>query len=281
MAKMFYTIEEAAERLGVSQDQVKQLATGGKLQQFRDRDKLMFKREQVDALALKAGTAGGSGPVPLAGSGDTDTGPAKGDSHHGQRKEDPRQATGISVFDADEITPADPLSQTQVTQPMADDELALESVGSGSGLLDLTRESDDTSLGAELLDEIYPGSGGTHPSDIKVDSVAGSVAGLAPEAAEGSGLAGMPVQPMPVMMSGGEPFDGGGSGLGVGMLIGATVALVLVLMAALAAVTDSPSSLTAAMAQSGDTVMLYSGIVLAGSLVLGAAGFFIGKAVSR
>ena len=35
--------------------------------------------------------------------------------------------------------------------------LSLESVGSGSGLLDLTRESDDTSLGAELLDEIYPG----------------------------------------------------------------------------------------------------------------------------
>jgi len=28
---------------------------------------------------------------------------------------------------------------------------------SGEGLLDLTRESDDTSLGAELLDEIYPG----------------------------------------------------------------------------------------------------------------------------
>ena len=25
------------------------------------------------------------------------------------------------------------------------------------GLLDLTREADDTSLGAELLDEIYPG----------------------------------------------------------------------------------------------------------------------------
>jgi len=30
-------------------------------------------------------------------------------------------------------------------------------VGSGSGILDLTRESDDTSLGAELLDEIYSG----------------------------------------------------------------------------------------------------------------------------
>jgi hypothetical protein len=33
------------------------------------------------------------------------------------------------------------------------------SAGSGSGLLDLTRESDDTHLGAELLDEISPASG--------------------------------------------------------------------------------------------------------------------------
>jgi hypothetical protein len=37
------------------------------------------------------------------------------------------------------------------------DQINLEGVGSGSGLLDLTRESDDTSLGAELLDEISPG----------------------------------------------------------------------------------------------------------------------------
>ena len=38
-----------------------------------------------------------------------------------------------------------------------DEELCLESVGSGSGLLDLTREPDDTSLGAELLDEVWEG----------------------------------------------------------------------------------------------------------------------------
>ena len=50
MAKMFYTLEEAAQTLGVSADQIKQMAEQGKLQQFRDRDKLMFKREQVDQL---------------------------------------------------------------------------------------------------------------------------------------------------------------------------------------------------------------------------------------
>ena len=51
MAKMFYTLEETAEKLGLSDEQVKGLASEGKLQQFRDRDKLMFKREQVDLLA--------------------------------------------------------------------------------------------------------------------------------------------------------------------------------------------------------------------------------------
>ena len=68
------------------------------------------------------------------------------------------------------------MAQTQVTQPAVDQEqLALESVGSGSGLLDLTRESDDTSLGAELLDEIYPGGpGGGDGSDAKSASVPGS-----------------------------------------------------------------------------------------------------------
>ena len=33
----------------------------------------------------------------------------------------------------------------------------MEGAGSGSGLLDLAREADDTALGADLLDEIYPG----------------------------------------------------------------------------------------------------------------------------
>ena len=57
------------------------------------------------------------------------------------------------------------------------DQLNLDGVGSGSGLLDLTRESDDTSLGAELLDEIAPGK----------TRAGGTAAG---ESAVGTGLAG-------------------------------------------------------------------------------------------
>ena len=66
--------------------------------------------------------------------------------------------SGIGVFDDDELDiDADPMAETQITAGPAEDQVSLEGTGSGSGLLDLTREADDTSLGAELLDEIYPG----------------------------------------------------------------------------------------------------------------------------
>jgi hypothetical protein len=61
---------------------------------------------------------------------------------------------GISVFDDDELPiAADPMGETQISATVPE----LEAVGSGSGLLDLTREKDDTSLGAELLGSISPG----------------------------------------------------------------------------------------------------------------------------
>ena len=54
--------------------------------------------------------------------------------------------------------------------------------------LDLTRESDDTSLGAELLDEIYPGG------DAKGESGIGSASGIFVEqagSADSSGPSGL------------------------------------------------------------------------------------------
>ncbi|MDX2200781.1 MAG: helix-turn-helix domain-containing protein [Phycisphaerae bacterium] len=76
---------------------------------------------------------------------------------------------GVRVLDDDDLElDADPLAKTQVTaSPVsaASDQVALnEGTSSGSGLLDLTREADDTSLGAELLDEIYPGQDDVAPT---------------------------------------------------------------------------------------------------------------------
>ena len=68
MAKMFYSIEEAAQRMGKSVDQVKKMASSGQLQEFRDRDRLMFKREQVDLLAGDVGAIDAGAELPLADS---------------------------------------------------------------------------------------------------------------------------------------------------------------------------------------------------------------------
>jgi excisionase family DNA binding protein len=303
MAKMFYTLEEAAERLGVSEDQLKNMAASGRLQQFRDRDKLMFKRDQVDALAASAGTAAdeSGSPIPLQDSkADTDAidlksdsgaatslGTAMPDSTAGMpRREDPRQATGISVFDAGEVEPVDPSAKTVVTSPqIEDEELVLDSVGSGSGLLDLTRESDDTSLGAELLDEIYPGGG--EASDQKMESAVGSSGVFDGAIAVESGPSGLenlqtssevvPTGGVATYAAVAEAYDPAGSGLGIGMLLGATVSLVIVLIIAISAVSSVPSQLTAQMTAKDNTLLLWTVGLLVGSILFGAIGYFVGK----
>lgn len=284
MAKMFYTLEETAQKLGISVDKVREMSTSGKIQQFRDRDKLMFKREQIDAMSRSASDDSG-GPLPLASSGDTDAIDLTEEPRQGNRKEDPRQATGVSVFDADEVEPADPRAQTQVTQsPVADQEqLALDSVGSGSGLLDLTRESDDTSLGAELLDEIYPGGGegsdakqgDGSPSSGVFDGAVALESG--PSGLENLGhTAAMPSEIVAVQVED-EAYDPAGSGLATGALIGAMIALFVGLSIAFSALAGTPTQIVTAMSANTGALLMYTGILLAAVLVFAGVGFAIGK----
>lgn len=152
MAKMFYTLEEAAAKLNKSPDEVRKMAESGQLQEFRDRDRLMFKVEQVDLLA-QAGEEG----VPLA----DDLEPislASSGSGTGISLADSKEGTGVSIFDAEDADEADPSAQTVMTDTAgatAPDFSMNDPASSGSGLLDLTRESDDTSLGADLLQDVY------------------------------------------------------------------------------------------------------------------------------
>ena len=362
--KMFYSLEEAAQKLGITPNEVKEMATEGKLQQFRDRDKLMFKREQVDALVDGGGNSDDtSGPISLAGDDDEsggssgpvgsipvddeelslslDDGPggsrgpggskgpgaskgpggskggskgpggsksgskmgAKSPARPSGKAEDRRQATGVSVFDADEVESADPMAQTQVTASVADDEeLALAGVGSGSGLLDLTRESDDTSLGAELLDEIYPSTEGSSASNVETGEAtapdaevqqtgAGSEAGSGMfdpagvqsssglehlQSAEGQTAA------APVGISSGpvEYDDPAGSGWGSGWLFGSLVALVIYFTASVSSVLGSTSPMIAKFNEPGGLVM-WCAIPFATGLVLGILGWFVGKKFAR
>ena len=215
MAKMFYTLDETKAALGKNEEDIKQLTREGRLREFRDGPRLMFKADQVEQLKSELG--GGSldqvdlgpsdsgAPIGLVdsrgasgtGSGialsDLDASGMSGSGMQMQMKDDTALAGdlglsgsvggmpspggragtmsgtgltgsmsgtgrgGINVFSADDsVEAADPGAQTAITPA---DQVNLEGVGSGSGLLDLTRESDDTSLGAELLDEIQPGSG--------------------------------------------------------------------------------------------------------------------------
>ena len=57
MAKMFYTLEETKAALGKSEEDIKQYAREGRLREFRDGPRLMFKADQVEQL--KAELAGG------------------------------------------------------------------------------------------------------------------------------------------------------------------------------------------------------------------------------
>jgi len=283
MAKMFYTIDEAAEKLGKSPEEVQRMASEGKLQQFRDRDNVMFKVDQIDKMA-----GGGTGaPVKDDDPGATDTidlADSVGDDHDQPKKEDTRGATGISVFDADEVDAADPLAQTVVSDsPISDDdELALESVGSGSGLLDLTRESDDTSLGAELLEEIYPSSGSAEAAEGQgsgmQDIFESTGADSGPSAiGEMEGPAAEPAAPPAVVVEA-EPGERAGSGWTAGLLLGALAAIGLGMMLIVSTMVGAQIPLLQKFAEDAP---LYSGALLAASLVLAVIGGVIGKLIGR
>ena len=196
MAKSYYSLEEARNKLGMSETQIKGLVRSGKLREFRDSGKVNYRVDDVEKLAGASGgrkppaaasagsgelvlepaedsgidlasTTGSQSGIDLASTGSDAISLAETDADAtavgGVRKKDKKEDTvitsvGVSVFEDDDadIMAADPVAETVVS----DGGLGIEGIGSGSGLLDLTRESDDTSLGAELLDEISPGEFG-------------------------------------------------------------------------------------------------------------------------
>lgn len=54
MAAMFYSLQEAAERLGKTEADIREIVQSGKLREFRDGPNLLFKVDEVDALAPQA-----------------------------------------------------------------------------------------------------------------------------------------------------------------------------------------------------------------------------------
>jgi hypothetical protein len=323
MAKMFYTLDEAKTALGKSEEEIKQYAREGRLREFRDGPRLMFKADQVEQL--RSETSGGGGDQVDLGVSDSggmidlvDTTGASGtsitlaDTNTGQStgfalksgtgaggtvkaKEDTALATdlglsgtaggipspaarssgsgissggsrsGINVFGADEVPGAvDPLAQTAITP--STQEINLESVGSGSGLLDLSRERDDTSLGA-VLEEISPGASGAPASDT------GLGGGVELEAPSG-GIDRAPMAPVVV-----QAYDPMAPAFG-GLALGAAAAVLFGLFALTAGVEGtSPGALAWLRDPSNASKQLW--FVLGGGLVLAIIFFFIGMLTGK
>jgi hypothetical protein len=306
MAKMFYSVAEAAKRLHKSEDEVRALASSGQLQEFRDGQNLVFKVEQVDLLApdddfdddalslepdsssdsglgldlADDSTSGGGfgGSLSLGDSG-ADLGLDLGDdpSPSPSAPQDSAGRSGISVFDVDDLDTADPSAVTQVNDQggfgaLLDDSASMETVGSGSGLMDLTREKDDTSLGAAgLLDDIYASeqaSADTIGASGLFEATGASsdepLAAAASMGAVGAGAAAMVAA---------EAYDGPSSGLVGGLALATTLVLALALVVSVMGILGS----TALINPLADKFMIVVGALAGVALVFAIVGWLLGK----
>ena len=276
MAGMFYSLQETAEKLGKTEDEVRKLAEDGSLRLFRDGSNLLFKIDEVNALLakrldmdlgpdlepLEADTGAPADaqqpaaqelteeelmlnlgeeepkaqpeaePTSELGLAPAESEPATTvpeedllagimeDGTAAPAQEQPQEkaeaeedislaaesgalASGSDITDMDtaltgegvnvlaesgvgEETAGDSSAETvaaagastEASLEEIEEDVNLDSFGSGSGLLDLSLQADDTSLGG-ILDEIYTSEGG---EEGKAAAEAGSVEDMTAEA---------------------------------------------------------------------------------------------------
>ena len=365
MAKMFYTLEEAKAALGRSEDEIKQFAREGRLREFRDGPRLMFKADQVEQLRAELGAGGDTvdlgvsdsggmiGLVDTTGASGTSITLAEADTGHGtgagmSLKEDTsmdlgpsgslggvpsptrsgslgglsstgtgiplagsmsggtgiplagstaggtgigltsggtaagisasglggsmagRSRGGINVFGTDDVGFADPSAQTAISSraAMEGTGVNLETVGSGSGLLDLTRESDDTSLGS-VLDEIGPaGATRTGPSISGTEVGGAALADIGESAVDRRPLA------APVMV---QALDQTAPAFGAASLAGFAAILFAAFVLISALVGAVPRDTVKALTDMGLFIVAAIGIGVALAFV--AVGWMLGKTV--
>lgn len=173
---------------------------------------------------------------------------------------------GGSIFDTGdfEVEAADSMAQTQVS-PTLEEQIAMEGVGSGSGLLDLTRESDDTSLGAEILEHIDADS--EEAPELIGEELSAGLSGLASTST-------ITVAAEPMVVEEIDPM----AGLFGGMVIGCVaIGMVAAALALSAMLTFSPPF----VAWLGDN---FFAVIIGSVAVLGIgalAGFMISKSAAE
>ncbi|MBX3363373.1 MAG: helix-turn-helix domain-containing protein [Phycisphaeraceae bacterium] len=267
MAKIFYTLEEAAQKLGKSQDEVRQLVANGQLQEFRDRDRLMFKRDQVDVLAGddSISLTDDLEPISLASSGSGSGLSLADDTKEGTGA----GGSGISIFDVTDE--ADPNSKTVMAAGATAPDFSIDPSTSGSGLLNLTREADDTGLGEDLISDVYGQS--EQPVGNGVGELFETTSAVADVAPSSPGATLIAV----------APIDGGWSGFAGGAALGMTLSMLAVLGLLIMALTGIGAGAGAA-GGTGDMLELVSknlmpvvGGMAGAILIFGVIGMLIGK----
>jgi excisionase family DNA binding protein len=205
MAGMFYSIQEVAAKLGKSEDEIRQIVKSGRLREFRDGPNLLFKVDEVNSLLSDS----------FAGSKPAEEKPAAPKNEESEAEEillAPETEVLANEGEELQLTDADTqiveegikvLGDTDSAGKAGSDEtfkglgsgagspgkeasleeiekdVSLDTFGSGSGLLDLSLQADDTSLGG-ILDEIYtPGAAGGEGK---------AAAAVEPTAGEGSAM---------------------------------------------------------------------------------------------
>jgi hypothetical protein len=175
MAEKFYSLEEVIEKLGKTGDEVREMVQQGKLREFRFGANISYKVEEVEALKVELDES--EVDLVLDETGEISLEP--------NIPEDMKSEGGFNLSNVGDLTSADTnigttgisvLGETDDGYKLAEDSKAetqadeqelsaelgsldadanMESFGSGSGLLDLSLQADDTSLGA-VLDDILP-----------------------------------------------------------------------------------------------------------------------------
>lgn len=232
-SKMFYTLDETARKLGMSESDVRSLAASGQLEELRQDDQPVYKASQVDLLA------GTDDVLPLADSGELEP-IGLGGSNAGLGSGDSREQTGISIFDPEETEDADPSAQTQVVSSPNTPGFDIDAAASGSGLYDLGG-ADDTSIGAGLLDDVYSDSGNTGSTAASATMSDSQFADPAGNLFEDT----TPVSNEPTMAVGQaqvEVYDGPGSGWVLGLTFGVAMLMLAVLGVLIFAVTGTDVS---------------------------------------
>ncbi|NBX26307.1 MAG: hypothetical protein EBQ99_09735 [Planctomycetes bacterium] len=170
------------------------------------------------------------------------------------------------------------------------DRVNLEGEGSGSGLMDLTSDSESSSIGAALMDEafssdegaelpanasgIFGGEGGGAEGGAEASAVAAGAAAAAVAVAAAGKSSRAPIfTSAPTSVR--EAYDGPWSGLGVGLLLPCFLGLLAAAAVMTLRVMGAPAEWAVMFAKDW---MMWGGALAGAVLVCGGIGFFVGKA---